>query len=276
MANVTVVGLGIIGSIWAKHYADDGHTVLTWNRTPQAEFPGFVPDLVQSVECADMIHLCVADPAAVQSVLKVILAELDESMLVIQSSTISPSAAESFAGMVTATGARYLEAPFTGSKPAAESRDLVFFQGGSFVAVEKAAPFLEPLSRKRFVLGSPQQAAAIKLSMNLQIAAVSQALTEGYHLAHQFGLSHEQFYEVLQENVAYSGLAKLKEPKLKASDYSPQFSVKHMRKDLGLALDAAAELSLQLTQRTKEIYDAGADAGLGNKDFIALEQLIQG
>lgn len=276
MANVTVVGLGIIGSIWAKHYAEDGHEVVSWNRTPQPDFPGFVTDLADAVAGADLIHICVADPAAVQSVLEVILPHLDHSRLVIQSSTISPDAATSFARQVSETGASYVEAPFTGSKPAAEARDLVFFQGGDETVTKRAEPFLEPLSRKRFVMGSPEQAAAIKLSMNLQIAAVSQALTEGYHLAHKYGLSHEQFYAVLRENVAYSGLAKLKETKLKEGDYSPQFSVKHMRKDLGLALEAAAGLNPKLTERTKEIYDAGMDAGLADEDFIALEKLIRG
>jgi len=275
MSNVTVVGLGIIGSIWAERYHEDGHTVRTWNRSAKPDILGFEANLSEAVKGAELIHICVADPAAVQSVLDVMLPELNDSVLVIQSSTISPQAAESFAEQVAAKGATYLEAPFTGSKPAAESRDLVFFQGGTEVALQRAAVFLEPLSRKRFVIGTPQQAAAMKLSMNLQIAAVSQAFTEGYHLAHKYGLSHQQFYDVLRENVAHSGLAELKEPKLKASDYSPQFSVKHMCKDLRLALDAAEGLSPQLTQRTKEIYDAGVAAGLADEDFIALEKLIK-
>jgi 3-hydroxyisobutyrate dehydrogenase-like beta-hydroxyacid dehydrogenase len=275
MSKVSVVGLGIIGSIWAKHYAEDGHEVRSWNRTPQPDFPGFISDLSKAVTGAEMIHICVSDPAAVQSVLEVILPTLSDSVLVIQSSTISPAAATSFAALVTATGASYLEAPFTGSKPAAEGRELVFFQGGNKETVAKAEPFLEKLSRKRFVIGSPAQAAAIKLSMNLQIAAISQALTEGWHLAGKYGLSHDMFYEVLRENVAYSGLAKLKEPKLTSSDYSPQFSVKHMRKDLRLALEAAEGLSPRLTETVKQIYDQGMDAGLGDEDFIALEQLIR-
>ncbi|HAV12526.1 MAG TPA: NAD(P)-dependent oxidoreductase [Opitutae bacterium] len=275
MANITVIGLGIIGTIWAGHYAQAGHSVRTWNRTPKPEVDGFTQDLIEAVNNADMIHICVADPAAVQSVLDVIKQSLTPVTLVIQSSTISPQAATSFEQQVTATGAGYVESPFTGSKPAAEAREVVFFQGGSQKAIELAAPYLELISRKRFSIGTPEQAAAIKLSMNLQIAAVSQALTEGWHLAQKFGLSHDLFYEVLRENVAYSGLAKLKEPKLRTRDYSPQFSVKHMGKDLGLALDAAEGLSPELTKRTKEIYNAGIAAGLADLDFIALESLIK-
>ncbi|MFP4157472.1 MAG: NAD(P)-dependent oxidoreductase [Opitutales bacterium] len=273
MAKVSVLGLGIIGSIWARHYRDDGHELSAWNRTPKPECPGFVSEVAAAVSGADLIHICVADPKAVQSVLDEALPALQEGALVIQSSTISPQSASSFSAQVAAVGA-YLEAPFTGSKPAAEARDVVFFLGGDDSVVERGLRFLKPISRKSFHVGRPEQAAAIKLSMNLQIAAVSQALTEGWHLARSYGLAHGTFYEVLRENVAHSGLSELKEPKLRADDDSPQFSVKHMGKDLRLALEAAEGLNLRLTEAGKKIYDDGIQNGLGEKDFIALERLI--
>ncbi len=273
MAKITVVGLGIIGSIWARHYSEDGHVVRAWNRTAQPDFPGFVGDLSAAVAEADLVHICVADPAAVASVLDQVLPGIAPSALIIQSSTISPQAAAQFAERASGI-CDYLEAPFTGSKPAAESRDLVFFLGGSDAVVARGLGYLESISRKYFHLGRAEQAAAVKLSMNLQIAAVSQALTEGWHLARHYGLPHEVFYEVLRENVAHSGLAELKEPKLRTGDDAPQFSVKHMRKDLALALAAAGDLKLPLTQISRAIYDEGIARGLGDCDFIALEQLI--
>ena len=273
MPKVTVIGLGIIGSIWARHYGEDGHEVVVWNRTAKPEFPGFVPVLAEAVAEADLVHICVADPEAVESVLDEALPALQRETLVIQSSTISPQAAARFACRVNEVCA-YLEAPFTGSKPAAESRDVVFFLGGDAAVLERGLTYLNPISRKYFQIGRPEQAAAIKLSMNLQIAAVSQALAEGWHLARSYGLTHEAFYEVLRENVAHSGLSELKEPKLRAGDDSPQFSVKHMGKDLRLALEAAEGLNLRLTETGKKIYDEGIQNGLGEKDFISLEQLI--
>lgn len=193
----------------------------------------------------------------------------------IQSSTISPAAATAFAARVQARGAAYVEAPFTGSKPAAESRQLVYFLGGAATDIQRADQWLTPLSRKRFHFSSPAQAAAIKLSMNLQIAAVSQAMTEGLALAESFGLSAEQFFEVLDMNVSRSGLVDLKKQKLLNKDYSPQFSVKHMHKDLALALDSATDLSLELTRQCASIYSLGLRTGLGDLDFIALQQLIR-
>ncbi|MGF1678569.1 MAG: NAD(P)-dependent oxidoreductase [Candidatus Methylacidiphilales bacterium] len=273
MATITVLGLGIIGSIWARHYQQDGHELKSWNRSSKPDAPGFEADLAESVRSSHFIHLCVADPAAVQSLLHVVLPHAPRNALIIQSSTISPAASLSFAEQSRTAGHRYVEAPFTGSKPAAEARQLVFFMGGNLEDTTEALSLLQSLSRKQFFIGKPHQASAIKLAMNLQIAAVAQALTEGWHLAKQFGLDHDLFYSVLRENVAHSGLAELKEPKLKSGDYSPQFSVQHMRKDLGLALESSSGLQLRLTERAKEIYDLGMQAGLGSEDFISLEKL---
>ncbi len=274
MATICMAGLGIIGGVWARHYAADGHQVAAWNRTPKPDFPGFVPDLTRAACDADLVHICVADPAAVRGVLETLLPILQPGRLVVQSSTICPDSAESFRAMVESTGALYVEAPFTGSKPAAEARQSVFFLGGDPAALDAATPFLTGLSRKIFRIGTPAQSAAVKLALNLQIAAIAQSLCEGVHLSRKFHIPHDLFFDVLRENVAHSGLADLKEPKLRDRDHSPQFSIKHMYKDLGLALEASRGLDMPLTRTNRSIYEQGIDAGLGELDFIALEQLI--
>jgi 3-hydroxyisobutyrate dehydrogenase-like beta-hydroxyacid dehydrogenase len=271
---MSIIGLGIIGSIWARHAREDGHEVTTWNRTPKPAEPGFTPELEKAAADADIIHICIAGPPEVQQILDVLRPGLRKGQLIIQSSTISPDPACHFQEQVEGKGADYIEAPFTGSKPAAEDRQLVFFLGGKAEVIDRGLPYLEALSRKQFRFPTPAQAAAIKLSMNLQIAAVSQALTEGHALALSRGISHHDFYEVLRENVAHSGLSELKEPKLKSGNTDPQFSVKHMRKDLDLALQSAGDLHLSLTGKCRDIYDDGIAAGLGDADFIALKQLI--
>lgn len=272
MAKVTVLGLGIIGGTWARHYRADGHQVRTWNRTPQPEFPGFTADPGEAVREADLIHLCLAGPPSVEAVLEQILPFLRAGQLVLQSSTISPEAATRFADRVQSTGADYGETPFTGSKPAAEARQVVFFFGGSDKVRETASTYLTPLSRAILPFATPAQAAAIKLSMNLQIATISQALSEGFHLARRHGISAEDFFAVLDLNVARSGLVDLKRDKLVAADYAPQFSIKHMAKDLNLALGAAGSLPLPVTEAVAACYQQGLAAGWGDLDFIALEQ----
>lgn len=275
MAKITVCGLGIIGSLWARHYRDDGHEVRTWNRTPKPEEAGFVGKVAEAVNGAEIVHLCLAGPPSVESVLKDLQPVLKSGMLVIQSSTISPAAASAFHDLVRGTGADYLEAPFTGSKPAAEARQVVFFPGGPPETIERARPILSSLAKALIPFASPAKSAAIKLAMNLQIAAISQALTEGFHLARAHGIEAEEFFRVLDQNVARSGLVDLKRPKLEQADYAPQFSIKHMSKDLQLALTAAGNLPLRLTETVARTYQEGIEKGWGDLDFISLEQFLR-
>src|ERR1035438_3041320 len=137
--NVSVLGLGIIGSAWAKNLIADGHVVRCWNRTPK-NFPNFYASIQDAVDHAEVIFIIVADPPAVQSVLNQIKSKLGPGKLVIQSSTISAKWTRAFADQVQETGAWFLEAPFTGSKIAAEQHQTVFYLGGDSEIVEKARP----------------------------------------------------------------------------------------------------------------------------------------
>lgn len=218
---VSVFGLGIIGAIWAKHYEADGVLAAAWNRTEKSTFPHWKPSALEAARLGNALQLVVADPAAVREVLSAVLPALGPDKMVIQSSTIDPATAAECCAQVRATGAAYVEAPFTGSKPAAEQRATLYFLGGSQSDIDAAEPLLSRVSSKRFRIGTPEQAAALKLSMNLQIATVMQALSEGLTFARSAGISDDTFFELLSHNVACSGLVALKGPKLRTSDWTP-------------------------------------------------------
>ncbi len=273
---IAVLGLGIIGSVWAKNLHDDGHEVRAWNRTPQPDFPGFVPDVPAAVTGADFVFIVVADPAAVQAVLDAALPHLGAGQIVIQSSTISPSWTLNFAAQVEKTGAQFLEAPFTGSKLAAQARETVFYLGGDEALIEKAMPALTPISKTQLHIGPRGSASALKLAMNLNIAGVAQTLTESLAFARKCGISDDLFFEALRPNISKSGLVDLKEPKLRAKDYAPQFSLKHLEKDLRLTLETAQEngATLPQTASLRKLYQQGLEHGWGDEDFIGLERLL--
>jgi 3-hydroxyisobutyrate dehydrogenase-like beta-hydroxyacid dehydrogenase len=111
----------------------------------------------------------VADPPAVSSVLDAILPALGPGKAVVQSSTIDPESAAAFEGRVRDRGALYVEAPFTGSKPAAEEGTTVFFIGGDAAAMDAVEPLLALVSQTRFRLSSGAKAAALKLAMSRPI-----------------------------------------------------------------------------------------------------------
>jgi len=273
MQRIAVVGLGIIGSAWAQNLHADGLTVRGWNRTTK-KYPFYEPDLVKAVTGAELIFIVVADPPAVESILKIILPHLKPGQIVAQSSTISAHWTKLFAKQVEATGAEFLEAPFTGSKPAAEARKTVFYLGGTAELLEKARPVLERLSASRLHVGAVGTASSLKLAMNLNLALMMQALSESLTLARTEGIADDTFFDALHMNVGKSGLSDLKEPKLRAGDFAPQFSLKHMNKDLRLALETAGQLDLPDAKTLKSFYDKAIESGFGDDDFSGVIRLF--
>ena len=274
MKRVGILGLGIIGGIWSRHYAAAGVLAGTWNRTQQPEAPAWCESPEAVASAADVVQIVLADPAAVRGVLARVLPVLGPGKVVVQSSTIDPAASEEFRARVTAVGARYLEAPFTGSKPAAEQRQTVFYLGGDAELAAELEPLLALVSATRLHIGDHRQAAALKLAMNLNIAVQMQGLIEARALAASAGIGDEIFYGALAKNVAYSGLVKLKEPKLRAGDYAPQFSIKHLHKDLRLASLAAGCAELPALDAVREQLKMAEARGFGDEDFIALNKVL--
>jgi 3-hydroxyisobutyrate dehydrogenase-like beta-hydroxyacid dehydrogenase len=273
MQRVTVLGLGIIGGAWAKNLHDDGLTVRAWNRTPKS-VAYFEDDLASAIHDAEMILIVVADPPAVSSILDVIVPKLKPGQLVAQSSTISPEWTLRFAQRVQETGALFLEAPFTGSKLAAEARKTVYYLGGDEAVVEQARPVLQRLASSMLHIGPIGSASSLKLAMNLNIALACEALSESLTFARQAGIPDDKFFEALRLNVARSGFSDLKEPKFRAGDYSPQFSLKHMDKDMRLVLETAGSLDLPCVKTLKGLYEKAMDRQLGEDDFIGVIRLL--
>jgi 3-hydroxyisobutyrate dehydrogenase-like beta-hydroxyacid dehydrogenase len=258
MQRITVLGLGIIGGAWAKNLHDDGLNVRAWNRSPKS-VDYFEDDLASAVHDAEMIVIVVADPPAVESILDVIVPLLKPGQLVAQSSTIS---------------AEFLEAPFTGSKPAAEARKTVFYLGGEEAVVEQARPVLQRLASAILHIGPLGSASSLKLAMNLNLALASEALSESLTLARSAGIPDEKFFAALHLNVARSGFSDLKEPKFRSGDYSPQFSLKHMDKDMRLALETAGKLDLPCVKTLKALYAKGIERKMGDDDFIGVIRVL--
>jgi 3-hydroxyisobutyrate dehydrogenase-like beta-hydroxyacid dehydrogenase len=272
--NTALLGLGLIGTTWAHNLQTDGIPLKTWNRTPKG-LTGFEADPRRAVQDAAAIFIVVSDPTAVGSVLDAIVPALASGQTVIQSSTVSAEWTQKFAAQVAATGAAFLEAPFTGSKPAAEQRKTVFYTGGDPAVLENVRPLLARLSQEILHIGPLGSASTLKLAMNLNIAGIAMALFESLTLARSQGITDETFFAALRLNASRSGLSDLKEPKLKTRDFRPQFSVKHMDKDLRLVLETAGALSLPLARQIKESYEKGKAAGWADDDFIGLIRLLE-
>jgi len=273
--SIGVIGLGIIGSVWARHHNDAGTLAGAWNRTAKPDFPKWKTAALDVAKAADVVQIVVADPPAVRGVLDAILPALGTGKIVIQSSTIDPVSSTEFKKLVEGCGARYLEAPFTGSKPAAEQKKTVYYLGGDEALIEEVEPLLSVVSEFRYRIGTNEQATTLKLAMNLNLAGVMQALAEALTLVRKAGVPDELFFKVFKQNVGYSGTAAMKEPKLRAGDFSPQFSVKHLLKDLRLASRTEGCADFPLLDTVRECLFHADQAGFSNEDFSSIIKLLK-
>jgi 3-hydroxyisobutyrate dehydrogenase-like beta-hydroxyacid dehydrogenase len=270
-----VIGLGIIGGTWTKHYADAGVLAACWNRTPQPFRPCWKDTPEAVADAAEVVQIVVADPFAVQSVLDRIVPRMGPGKVVIQSSTIDPENSDRFRALVEARDARYLEAPFTGSKLAAEQRKTVFYLGGAADLITAVEPLLELVSEKRLVIAAePRKAAALKLAMNLNLAVMLEGLCEALIFARREEISDDIFFDALAGNAGHSPFAKLKEAKLRTGNFSPEFSIKHMHKDLRLAASATKNSPLPLLEAARERLLLAEGRGWDNEDVSAVLKLL--
>lgn len=271
---VGLIGLGIIGAVWAQHYQAAGVLAATWNRTSRPGVPAPAADPAAVARAASVVHIVVSDPPAVEGVLAALEAELGPRHLVLQSTTIDPKSSGRFAERVRARGASYMEAPFMGSRPAAEQRKIVFLTGGAPDLVPRAHALLGLLAATRRHVGTHSSAAALKLAFNLQVAIQMEGICESLSLARQLGVSDDDFFRTLETTVLWSGFHGAKEPKLRKRDFSPQFSVKNMLKDIRLATELGRAGSTPLGAAVRDRLEQADRHGLSAQDMSALIEIL--
>lgn len=279
---VAFLGLGIMGRPMASNLVKAGHEVTVWNRTAGRDVPGarVAATPAEAVNGAEIIWTCVSDTRAVESVLfgpQGVFEALSEGQIIVDSSTISPSATRQFAERVAAKGVRYVDAPVTGSKAGAESGTLIFIVGGEESAIEKLKPLFAATGKKFFRMGETGKGQAAKLVMNLQIAMIYEGFAEALTLATKLGVDAETLLPLIEASMVRSGVVEYKAPFVMKRDFSPNFPLRLMRKDIQLAREAAREVRVKLPglEMVEEIYDMATEDGHENLDYAATLTLLE-
>jgi 3-hydroxyisobutyrate dehydrogenase-like beta-hydroxyacid dehydrogenase len=202
---------------------------------------------------------------------------LAEGMIVVDSSTISPTATRSFAERVRARGAQYVDAPMTGSKAGAEGGTLIFIVGGEEGAIETLKPLFAATGKLVFRMGETGKGQAAKLVMNLQIALIYEGFAEALTLAAKLGVDAETLLPLVQASMVRSGVIEYKAPFVLKRDFSPNFPLRLMHKDIRLMLEAAKEARVKLPalETVEEVYDVAAEDGKQDLDYAATITLLE-
>jgi len=279
---VAFLGLGIMGHAMASNLVKAGHEVSTWNRTSGRTVEGAraADSPANAAQGAEVVWLCVADTAAVESVLfgpNGVEQSLTEGMIISDSSTISPTATRNFAERAARKGAQYVDSPMTGSKAGAEAGTLLFIVGGDEQTVEKLKPLYAAMGKKIFRMGETGKGQSAKLVMNLQIALIYEGFAEALTLAAKLGVDAENLLHLVNASMVKSGVIEYKAPFVLRRDFSPNFPLRLMRKDIRLALDAAKEARVKLPglETVEEVYEVAVEEGHADLDYAATLLLLE-
>jgi 3-hydroxyisobutyrate dehydrogenase-like beta-hydroxyacid dehydrogenase len=278
---VAFLGIGIMGQSMAANLVKAGHEVTVWNRTPrEVEGARTATSPAEAANGAEVVWMCVSDTSAVEQVLfgpQGVENSLSEGMVVVDSSTISPSATRRFAERVNARGAQYVDAPVTGSKIGAASATLIFIVGGDAVVIERIQPLFQAMGKQVFHMGETSKGQAAKLVMNLQIALIYEGFAEALTLATKLGVNTEALIPLVQASMVRSGVVDYKAPFIMKRDFSPNFPLRLMHKDIRLTLEAAKEARVKLPalETVEEIYDLATEEGQQDLDYAATLTLLE-
>jgi 3-hydroxyisobutyrate dehydrogenase-like beta-hydroxyacid dehydrogenase len=266
--NVGVLGLGIIGSRVVENLRTAGHEVFVWSRSARA-VPNFLASPREVAEAAGIIQIFVRDGAALLEAVENMKPALQAGHLVMNHATVSKKATLQAAALVEETGAAFLDAPFTGSKMAAQNGKLAYYVGGSDLMLERARSVLEASSAKILPLGGVGDAMVLKIVTNLVSAVIVEALAEAAAITRANDISLERLHEALESNANYSTLIGMKLPAIMNGDFEPHFSLRNMLKDADFARELAAEANLAspAIDCTAEAMRRGVEAGQGDMDF---------
>jgi 3-hydroxyisobutyrate dehydrogenase-like beta-hydroxyacid dehydrogenase len=274
--NVGVIGLGIIGTRVAAGLRHAGFNACVWNRTPRPA-PNFLGSPAEVAQECEVIQLFVADARAVMEALEAMSAAITPEHLIICNATIGLEGTLAASGRVRQMGARFLDAPFTGSKGAADKRQLVYYIGGDEQDFLRAQPILEATSKAIVRIGEVGHAAVVKVVTNLISAVTVQTLAEALAIVKRAGIRPQALADAIEHNAMRSGVIDLKLPAMISGDYSPHFALKHMFKDVQLGIELAGKFDLDVpaTSAVGGVMYGAVMKSLGDLDYAAVAKLYE-
>lgn len=280
-ARVGVVGLGAMGGLMAGALVRAGHEVgvvdLDLDAVARAEQQGCRAETLPGLAAAyDVVVLSLPHQLVVRAVLDDLLPAADRLSLVVDTSTISPEASREHARLAGDHGVRHVDAPVLGRPEAVGAWTMPL--GGDDVS--GVAGLLAPLTKKVVHVGGPGAGATLKVVNNQMLSVINAVTAEALTLAAAAGLAPATFVEVVVDSGAasVSGLFRDVGPRAVAGDLDPVFALELMRKDNALAVELAAAtgVPVDVTAAALALHERGVAAGLGDRDSIAVVDLLAG
>lgn len=281
MKKIGFIGLGTMGAPMAANLLKNGFSLTVHNRSSEKADPlltlgaEWADSPAEAVRASDIIITMLADDASVEDVYYGnggIMEGLQPGHIVIDSSTISPDLSVRIHADAVARFADFLDAPVTGSKPAAIEGTLIFMVGGKPDVLEKATDALNAMGRKIVHMGPGGAGSQTKLAHNTIVGINMAAFAEGIAMAAKAGVAPDQFVDVVLNGAANSRQAELKAARILSGDFSVQFGLGLMLKDLNLASRLATEIGAPspMLDAARSLFRIAETKGLADDDLSSV------
>jgi 3-hydroxyisobutyrate dehydrogenase-like beta-hydroxyacid dehydrogenase len=247
-AKVGFIGLGLMGSRLTRRLHSFGWHIRAWNRSPQPagelrkEGVTIAPSVADLVAGSDVILSSLANDAAVRSVYLDkggVFSTAEPGTVILEMSTISPELSRSLHKKARARGVNFLDVAISGSTPAVDAGTITLLAGGDKQTFEQCVPIYESIASQWFLIGPGSSGIQMKLVVNLLLGIGMQAIAEAVSLGEHLQIDRNVLLGVLSKTAVMPPgfLGKLQ--KINDGDYSPEFPLRLMSKDMDLVMDAA-------------------------------------
>jgi 2-hydroxy-3-oxopropionate reductase len=278
---VGFIGLGMMGTPMSKNLLKAGFELTVWNRTQSkmkeivelgAKPAGTAKEVAQKSE---VVITMLAGPPDVEEVIlgkDGVLQGLKPGSTVIDMSTISPEVSRRIAAEIAKAGSKMLDAPVGGSVGVAAAAALTIQVGGDRQAFESHRDIFAAMGKNIFYIGGNGMGCYMKLLGNAIMGVNMAVLGEGLCLGSKAGIPVQTMVEVLKTTGAASRVLETRGPNILKGDYKAQFMMKLIFKDMGLALDAAAQdsIPMPISGLVRQIYAQAIVDGRGEDDYSAV------
>lgn len=286
---VGFIGLGILGYPMTKNLLNAGFNVTVWNRSADkcekiaAEHGDAVTVATtpkELVEKSDIIVSVLVDGSTFDAV-----ASGDDGLLngmgpgkgFVDVSTVEAETSFRICQEITSRGASYLAAPVSGSKGPAETGTLIFMTAGDENLYNAALPLLDVMGKLTVFLGDIQNAANMKIVVNMIMGTMMESFAEGIKLAESSGLNTDDLLSVLNNGAMANPMFALKGPSMLKNEYPTAFPLKHQLKDMRFATELAKEKGMDVpaAAAATATFEKALEMGYGDEDFSAVKKVSQ-
>jgi 3-hydroxyisobutyrate dehydrogenase len=284
-ARIGFIGLGLMGSRLTRRLHSSGWDVQAWNRSPDPakslarDGVAISTSLSKLVADSDVILSSLANDTAVRSVYfdGGVFSSVKPGDVILEMSTISPELSRLLHQEASARGVDLLDLAISGSTPAVEAGTITLLGGGDKSTFERCTPIYESIAKQWFLIGPGSSGILMKLVVNLLLGVDMQAIAEAVSLGEHLRIDRNVLLDVLSRTTVIPPAFGGKIKKIKNNDYSPEFPLRLMSKDMDLVMDAAKTSGADLpAARVAQSVLASNLSSNGDRDLSAITPFIAG